>query len=93
MKQIDMDLIFNPEICLITIYRLDLQEKLHYPNSFLDKSNSTKNFNAMKKVILLAILFVNIFCGPLSAQHISEFNSLEPAIQDTDLFLPSTHSF
>jgi len=36
MKQIDMDLIFNPEICLITIYRLDLQEKLHYPNSFLD---------------------------------------------------------
>jgi secreted PhoX family phosphatase len=47
----------------------------------------------MKNDVLLAILFVNIFCGFLSAQHISEFISLEPAIQDTDLFLPSTHSF
>jgi len=31
-----MDLIFNPEICLITIYRLDLQEKLYYLNSIMD---------------------------------------------------------
>lgn len=47
----------------------------------------------MKNDVLLTIFFVNIFCGFLSAQHISDFNSLEPAIQNTDLFLPSTHSF
>ena len=47
----------------------------------------------MKNDVLLTLLFVNIFCGFLSAQHISEFISLAPAIQDTDLFLPSTHSF
>jgi len=47
----------------------------------------------MKNKLFITILCVIITCEFLLAQHISDFNSLPPAIQNTDLFLPTTHSF
>ena len=47
----------------------------------------------MKIKLVANIIILLTFCMGLNAQHISELNSLEPNPQNTNLILPSTHSF
>jgi len=47
----------------------------------------------MKIKLIVSVILLITLCKFLNAQHISELNSLEPNPQNTDLVLPSTHSF